>query len=232
MSPPPDVDRLSHADLKDLVLRLLEEVAELRRTVATQRDEIARLKGGSGRPNIKPSGMDRGTEPKQSPTAGGEPRQKGSKTSKLSIHEERTVELEAPPQGARFKGYTDYVVQDLMIRPHVVNFRCERWQTADGATMTAPLPAGISGHFGPQLRRFVLAQYHQAQVTVPRLLALLRGFGIIISKRQIVRLLIAGQDSMSATVFYHSVKTRLAHKLTFPFCPSCRRSSKPPPTNT
>jgi len=194
MSPPPDVDRLSHADLKDLVLRLLEEVAELRRTVAAQRDEIARLKGGSGRPNIKPSGMDRGTEPKLSPTAGGEPRPKGSKTSKLSIHEARTVELEAPPQGARFKGYTDYVVQDLMIRPHVVNFRCERWQTADGAMMTAPLPAVISGHFGPQLRRFVLAQYHQAQVTVPRLLALLRGFGIIISKRQIVRLLIAGQE--------------------------------------
>jgi transposase IS66 family protein len=137
--------------------------------------------------------MDSATEPKQS-LAGGEPRQKGSKTSKLSIHEERTVELEAPPQGARFKGYTDYVVQDLMIRPHVVNFHCERWQTADGAMMTAPLPAGISGHFGPQLRRFVLAQYHQAQVTVPRLLALLRGFGIIISKRQIVRLLIAGQE--------------------------------------
>ena len=132
MSPPPDVDRLSHADLKDLVLRLLEEVAELRRTVAAQRDEIARLKGGSGRPNIKPSGMDSATESKQS-LAGGEPRQKGSKTSKLSIHEERTVELEAPPQGARFKGYTDYVVQDLMTRPHVVNFRCERWQTADGA---------------------------------------------------------------------------------------------------
>lgn len=194
MLPPPDLDRLSHAELRDLVLKLLGEMAELRRTIAAQRDEIARLKGGSARPNIKPSGMDKATEPKASATEG-EPRQKGSKTSKLTIHEERTVELMAPPRDSRFKGYTDYVVQDLMIRPHVVNFRCERWQTADGAMMTAPLPAGISGHFGPELRRFVLAQYHQAQVTVVRLLALLRGFGIIISKRQIVRLLIAGQDS-------------------------------------
>ena len=192
MSPPPDLDRLSPDDLKNLVLKLLEEVAELRRTVAAQRDEIARLKGGPERPNIKPSGMDRATEPKPSPAVDGR-HQKGSKTSKLSIHEERTIKLEAPPQGARFKGYTDYVVQDLMIRPHVVKFRCERWRAVDGEIMTAPLPAGISGHFGPQLRRFVIAQYHQAQVTVPRLLALLGALGIIISKRQIVRLLIAGQ---------------------------------------
>ena len=58
--------------------------------------------------------------------------------------------------------------------------------------IAAPLPAGICGHFGPELRRFVLAQYHQGQVTVARLLALLQALGIMISKRQIVRLLIAG----------------------------------------
>src|SRR6266446_6777777 len=193
MVPPTDLDDFSPSDLKRLVLKLFEEVAELRRTVAAQRDEIIRLKGGPGRPNIKPSGMDKATEPK-APSAGGEPRRKGSKTSKLSIDEERTVKVATPPQGSRFKGYTNFVVQDLVIRPQVVNFRCERWQTPDGATMTAPLPAGINGHFGPELRRFVLAQYHQGQVTMPRLLTLLRAFGIIISKRQLVRLLIADQD--------------------------------------
>jgi hypothetical protein len=82
-----------------------------------------------------------------------------------------------------------------MIRPHVTHFRRECWQTPDGKTMMAPLPEGIDGHFGPELRRFVLAQHHQGQVTVPRLVTLLRGIGILISKRQVVRLLIAGKQS-------------------------------------
>jgi hypothetical protein len=86
----------------------------------------------------------------------------------------------------------------LVIRRHVVDFRCERWQSADGKTITASLPEGINGHFGPQLRRFVLTLYHQAQVTVPRLVALLRSFGLLISKRQVMRLLIAGQDGFIA----------------------------------
>jgi hypothetical protein len=44
------------------------------------------------------------------------------------------------------------------------------------------------------LRRFVLAQYHQGQTTVSRLVTLLRALGIDISKREVVRLLTAGQD--------------------------------------
>jgi hypothetical protein len=174
MSPPNDLDRLSPAELKGLVVKQWEQLVELQRTVAALREEIARLKGGPGRPKIKPSGMERGTEPNPPEGCGDKKRPRGSTRSKLTIDEERAVTVAAPPRGSRFKGYTSFVVQDLVIRAHVVNFRRERWQTPDGEVMTAPLPAGTDGHFGPRLRRFVLAQYHEAQTTVPRLVTLLR----------------------------------------------------------
>jgi len=191
MASPPDLDRLSHAELKSLVIAQFETIAELQRTVAALRDEIARLKGGPGRPNIKPSGMEKATEP---PKQGGQQSTKrGHTKTKLTINEEKIVKVAAPP-GSRFKGYTSFVVQDLILRPHVVAFRCERWLTSGGTMLTAALPEGIDGHFGPELRRFILAQYHQGQVTVPRLVELLRALGIFISKRQVVRILNGGQE--------------------------------------
>jgi len=194
MVPPANFDDLSRTELKSLAMALFEQAAEQQRIIAELRDEIARLKGGPRRPNIKPSGMEKGTEPKPDKPAGERRAKRGSTKSKLTIHEEKTVEADAPA-GSRFKGYTSFVVQDLVLRAHVTNFRCERWQTPDGKMVTAPLPAGIDGHFGPQLRRLVLALYHQGQMTVPGLVRLLRSLGIFISKRQVVRLLNAGQDA-------------------------------------
>jgi len=198
--PAEDIDRLSSADLKALVYELLQRVAELERTVAAQRDEIARLKGGPGRPDIKPnskpSGMEQATDPKPPAGSGRKRGRRGATRVKLTIDETRKVKLTAPPPGARFKGYTSFVVQELVIHRQVVELQCERWQTADGKVMTAPLPDGFDGHFGPQLRRFVLALYHCGQTTMPRLLTLLRALGIAISKRQVVRLLNADHDGL------------------------------------
>src|SRR5271168_3146403 len=201
MPPPPDIDALSPAELKSLVLELLDEREEFRRTIGALRDEIARLKGGPGRPDIKanvkpqiqPSGMEKASETRPADLSG-ERRRRGPTRTKLTIHDERKLEADAP-LGSRFKGYASFLVQDLVIRPHVVNLLRECWRTPDGKTLTAPLPAGVDGHFGPELRRFVLAQYHQGQVTAARLVTLLKGIGILISKRQVVRLLIAGKQS-------------------------------------
>ena len=82
----------------------------------------------------------------------------------------------------------------MEIRARMVRYRRERWLTPDGRTIVAPLPLGTRGHFGPELRRWVLTQCHQGQVTVERLLAQLQATGISISKCEVMRLLSEQQD--------------------------------------
>ena len=196
MSHPVDTDSLSHDDLKALVEELLGRVSALSLTVIGLREEIARLKGLKGRPDIKPpsrpSGMEKANRPEAS---AGQPRRGGGpKTANRAIDEDRIVEIPGLPPGSVFRGYEDYFVQELVLRKHVVRYRRERWLTPDGREVVAEMPAGVKGHFGPELRRFVLGQHHQGQVTTPRLLAQLLAVGIEISKRQLTRLLIAGPE--------------------------------------
>ncbi len=181
MSPRQNLDDLSPAALKVLVLDLLAEVAALQQVIEEQRTEIARLKGLKGPPAIKPSGMEQMSQTK--PPAGGK-RRRGRAGQRLRIAIEDRVMKADVPAGSRFKGYESFLVQDLVLRPLALRFRRERWLTPDGGTVVAPLPAGITGHFGPELRRFVLAQDHHGQVSVPRLVALLTAIGLAVSKRQ------------------------------------------------
>jgi Transposase IS66 family len=187
---------LPRAELEAVAERLLAENAALKRAIAELRAEVATLEGVKGRPEVKPSGMEKGTGPGPAETGRGRGA-KARKVGRLTVREERVVPAEVSA-GSRFKGYQDFLVQDLLLRPHVVRIRRERWLTPDGRTVVAPMPAGIVGHFGPELRRFVLLQYHQGQVTVPRLVAQLRAIGIAISERQVVRLLNEGRDAFLA----------------------------------
>jgi transposase IS66 family protein len=191
MNPPAALDGLTSAQLKELVVERLDEVAALKQTVGSLREEVARLKGLKGRPDIKPSGMDAATEPTQ-------PREQGKRPGRGKVRpcvsvEDRIIKA-AVPAGSRFKGYETYQVQELVLSAHAVRYLRERWVTPDGRTIVAPLPEGIRGHFGPDLRRFVLMQYHQAQSTLPRLTALLQSVGLSISKREIQRMLTEQQD--------------------------------------
>ncbi len=195
MSPPARLSDLPRAELEALLVELLGERADLKRLVAAQRDEIARLKGLKGRPSIRPSGMENATEPK--PEAKGVKRRGRGKVTPRVAAETEVLRV-APPKGSQFKGYEPYQVQDLVLTARVVRYRRERWLTPEGETIVAPLPDGIRGHFGPELRRFVLMQHHQGQVTVERLVTQLQAIGVSISKRQVMRLLIDGQGDFLA----------------------------------
>ena len=66
MTPPPsfpDLTGLSADELRPMVVSLLGTVAKLEAQVIALTEEIARLKKLKGRPKLKPSGMEKGTEP-------------------------------------------------------------------------------------------------------------------------------------------------------------------------
>ena len=82
--------------------------------------------------------------------------------------------LKAPaPAGSASRAMRPIWCRILCCR-YAIRYRRERWLTSDGRMIIAPLPEGTEGHFGAELRRFVLMQYHQCQSTLPRLTALLQ----------------------------------------------------------
>jgi transposase IS66 family protein len=209
------LEGLSHADLIGVVRELLGEVrrfrteneklsgtlAKLRAEHQAVKDELARLKKLPPRPPHRPSGMDKATDPGGS-EAGGDKggrstRRRGSQLDKLTIGATVVVRARAPA-GSRHKGYEEVVVQDLSMSPLVTRYRRERWETPDGETIVAELDPGIVGGYGPNLHRTVLALHFQGQMTCERILAILNGAGVVISKRQVVRLLTTRLETFRA----------------------------------
>ena len=216
-TPPPDsLERLTPADLIGVVRDLIGEVtrlwveneklgralAKLRIEHQAVKDELARLKGLPPRPPFKPSGMDKSTDAKEPATSGGKKaerslRRRGGQLDRLKIG--ATVVVKAnPPAGSRNKGFEDIVVQELSLFPRVTRYHCERRETAEGKTIIADLDPAIVGGYGPNLHRFVLVLHFFGQVTCDRIAALLNGMGVVISKRQVVRLLTARLETFRA----------------------------------
>src|SRR4029078_7835931 len=139
MAPPGDLDALSPTKLKALVVELLGKVAALEQTVAAQRAEIARLKGLKGRPALKPSGMEKASEPKPPSSPKG---RRGPVRPRVAV-EDRILAAAVPP-GSRFKGYADFLVQDLLLRACCIRYRRERWLTPDGQLGVGPRPSGCA----------------------------------------------------------------------------------------
>lgn len=209
----PEIPEDEQTPLVKTLLALLEEfaqrIAQQDEEIAHLKDEINILKGEKKRPKFKPGKLDKETT--DNANNGEEDRNKkrnkkrpGSskrnKNSKLTIHQDEIIQPDdAIPEGSRFKGYRDFVVQDLEINVHNTRYRLARWVTPDGKTLTGQLPNALDGrHFGPQLMAYLLYQHHHCHTTQPLLLEQLREWGIDISSGQIDQLLATGKDAFHA----------------------------------
>src|SRR3954465_3635310 len=160
----PNLEDLSAAELRSLVVSLLESVAQLEAKVAALTEENARLKGLKGRPTLKPSGMEKGTDAAPTTSGGtGRPKRRDPrppKSARLIVDEDRVVPL-APQPGWRFKGFKVYTVQDLVVETRVVRDWRACYRTPEGTLVIAPLPPEVTGHFGANLVRYLLSQHYQ-----------------------------------------------------------------------
>jgi hypothetical protein len=191
-----------------IIRQLLDRVRELEESNQQLRDEIAVLKGQKPRPDIKPSQLESSSAKSQQPKPDKRPGSaKRPKTAELHIDHEVPLHPDNLPEGATFKGFEPYVVQELIVKTETTRYLRARYELPGGGSVLAPFPAGVlpveGGHFGAKLITYILDQYHQAQVTEPLLLEQLWEYGIDISSGQLHRILTENKD------YFHQEKAEV-----------------------
>ena len=174
------------------------------------RDELARLQGGSGKPDIRPpvarSATDHSSETERRVRT---PRgQRRTITTRPVTRIVRcTVDPTRLPLGAVRHGTVTRHVQELTLTADTIRFVRDVWRDpTTGATSTAPLPPGYHGAFGPQVRALILALGHGANVSQPALLTFLTDAGIAIGAGTLARWLAdaGGQWQAEARAIPHA----------------------------
>ncbi|MCC7372147.1 MAG: transposase, partial [Chloroflexi bacterium] len=188
--------------LLSLVEELVAENQALRTELAQVKDELARLKGGSGKPKIPPgksagSGSDYSSE--QERRAAPKAWQKRGKQDRVRIDrtERRTVDPATLPADAVFKGYETVVVQNLVLRTDTVAFELETWYSpSERRSYRARRPAGYDdGTFAADLRALVLELAYRGGMSETKIHELLEAHGIAISAGTVSTLLTASRTA-------------------------------------
>jgi hypothetical protein len=205
-----DLSGIQEENARQLVVRLLNLIealsADLRDAqveIQRLRDEVNRLKGEQGKPNVKgntpqPPRPDHSSEKERRKPR---PRQKRSKQAAIRIDREQVLKVDQAslPADAEFKGYEDVVVQDVVFGTDNVCFHKEKYYAAStGKSYLAGLPRGYEGQFGPGIKALTLTLYFGAGMSEPKILELYAYTGVQISKGEVSRLLIKGQDAFHA----------------------------------
>lgn len=184
------------------LLSLAEELAAENRALRTElaqvKDELARLKGGSGRPKIPPGQAGGSTDYSSEQERRPAPKtwQKRGKQDRVRIDrtERLPVDPATLPPDAVFKGYATVVVQDLVLRTDTVAFEQAVWYSPSARrSYRARRPAGYEGQFGPHLRALVLTLAYAGGMSERKILELVQSAGIVLAAGTLSTLLTEGR---------------------------------------
>ncbi|MGA7874087.1 MAG: transposase [Desulfoferrobacter sp.] len=189
--------------LLNLVEKLSADLRDAQVEIQRLRDEVNRLKGEQGKPNIKgnspkPPATDLSSENERHQSRH---RHKKSKKAEIQIDREQVVKVDPSvlPKDARFKGYEDVVVQDILLQTNNILFHKQKYYAASTRkTYLAELPDGYEGQFGPGIKALTLAFYYGIGTSEPKILEFFENVGIQISAGEISNLLIKKQEDFHA----------------------------------
>ncbi len=190
--------------LLNLVEKLSADLRDLQAENQALRDEVNYLKGEQGKPKVKANkartveASKHSSEKERKKTRA---RHKLSKKAEIEVDREEVAKVkpEDLPFDAKFKGYEEVVVQDILLKTDNVRFRKEKYYSASsGKTYLAKLPRGYEGQFGPGVKALIPALYFGMGSSEPKILEFFANVGLRISKGELSKLLIEDQDQFHA----------------------------------
>lgn len=184
--------------LLNLVEALKQENQESRGEVQRLRDEISRLKGEQGKPEVKADKAKDKDQSSEKERRKPKRWRKGGKIDQLIINREEKLYVDKSelPDDAQFKGYEETVVQDIRLTSDNVCFVKEKYYSpSQQRTYIARLPAGYVGEFGPGVRALVVTLYYASGMTEPKIEEFLAHMGISISAGQVSNLLVKNKEA-------------------------------------
>ena len=201
--------------LLNLVEELNSKVKRLESENQTLRDENNRLKGEQGKPDIKAKNVngEHGNQSSEKERQTPKKHTKSSKNESIKIDREEILEypLELLPADAKFKGYEEVIVQDIILTTDNVLFRKQKYYSpSEGKTYLAGLPSGYSGEFGPGIKALVISLYYGGNITQGKLLAFLEDIGISMSAGHLSNLLIKNHsdfETEKSEVYYSGLES-------------------------
>jgi uncharacterized coiled-coil protein SlyX len=190
-----DVNRVEPAAPENEVeglRRLVEEqrklIEQLQERIKQLEAELRKKKKLKGKPRLSASTLNQ--IPKELIAGKRAGSEKASKKVGFEVDETRKIELESIPDNAKFNGYREYDVQEVIIQRNNIRFKLAEYITEDGKTIAAELPKEYQGrHFGPGLICYVMYQHYQCRVPQSLIHEQLREWGVDMSAGQVNRLL-------------------------------------------